>query len=95
MSEAATVVKSITAIHEVFKFCAEVREEFTRATEQHGMFNSAHEGWAVIYEELDELWDEVRKKRKNRDPKAMRAECVQIAAMAMKFALSCCMKESK
>ena len=23
-------------------------------------FNSAHEGWAVLYEEVDEIWDEVR-----------------------------------
>ena len=78
------------ATAELFKFFNDVRDEYQRATAKHGMFNSAHEGWAVIWEELDELWDEVRKKRSNRDPKAMRGECIQIAAMTLKFVLSCC-----
>lgn len=72
------------------QFLMDVREEYDAATRKHGMFNSAHEGWAVLYEEVDELWDEVRKKRSNRDNKGMYRECVQIAAMALKFALSIC-----
>lgn len=74
---------------EVFGFLGEVREEYARVAKEHGEhYHSAHEGWAVMFEEVDELWEEVRRKRKNRDPKAMRAECVQIACCALKFALS-------
>lgn len=64
------------------------KAEVAHAVELHGEFNSAHEGYAVILEELDELWEHVRLKRADRDPVAMRVECVQIAAAALKFAAS-------
>ena len=38
-----------------------------RARTKHKPINSAHEGYAVILEELDEFWDEVKKKREMRD----------------------------
>ena len=40
----------------------------------------------MILEELDEYWEEVRKKRQNRDPDAIRKELIQIAAMAWRAA---------
>jgi hypothetical protein len=72
------------------KLLTDVREELTRATEEHAKFNSAHEGWAVILEELDELWEQVRLKRQERNPGVMREEAIQIAAMAVRFALDIC-----
>ena len=48
--------------------------------------NSPHEGYAVILEELDELWEWVRLQNHKRDPEAALSECVQIAAMAQRFA---------
>jgi hypothetical protein len=60
-----------------------VYEEFTRATSIHGKFNSAHEGFAVLKEEVDELWDEV--KRRDKIPDHLRKEAVQVAAMALRF----------
>ena len=51
--------------------------------------NSAHEGFAVILEELDELKTEVWRKQSKRWPKKMRQEAVQIAVMAMRFAWRC------
>lgn len=65
--------------HPVF---AEVIEEVCQAQEKHTPQHSAHESYAVIKEELDEFWAEVMKKREERDPKAMRRELIQIAAMA-------------
>ena len=50
-------------------------------------FHSAHEGYAVLLEEVDELWDEVKKKPRNREPQKMRAEAIQIAAMALRMVL--------
>lgn len=82
-------IPAVDRIVAVGRFLNEVRDEFERVRREHGeRYNSAHEGWAVMLEEVDELWDEVRKKRKNRDPENMREECVQIACCALKFALS-------
>jgi hypothetical protein len=46
-------------------------------------FASPHEGWAVIREEMDELWDHV-KANTARTPDA-RKEAIQIAAMALRY----------
>lgn len=56
-------------------------------------FNSAHEGYAVLKEEVDELWAHVKTNQKKRDIQAMRKEAIQIAAMAMRFALDVCNDE--
>jgi hypothetical protein len=49
-------------------------------------FVNQHEGYAVILEELDELWDEVKKNQKNYDIVAQRKEVLQCAAMCLRFA---------
>jgi hypothetical protein len=47
--------------------------------------NSAHEGFAVLAEEVDELWDHVKVKQGKRDVPEMVYEAVQVAAMALRF----------
>lgn len=59
-------------------------EECLRACVKSPPFNSVHEGYAVLLEEVDELWDECKKKAPNKA--TMRQEAVQIAAMALRFA---------
>jgi len=61
-----------------------VAEELTKARERFEPFNSPHEGWAVIREELDELWEHVRA-NSGYGPDAHR-EAIQIAAMALRYA---------
>lgn len=56
-------------------------------------FNSAHEGYAVLLEEVDELWAHVKTNQKKRDIAAMRKECIQVAAMALRFAIEVCNEE--
>jgi hypothetical protein len=68
----------------------EVREELWKATNIYGPFASAHEGYVIILEEVDELKAEVWKKHK--DPARMREEAIQIAAMAMRFVVDICDK---
>jgi NTP pyrophosphatase (non-canonical NTP hydrolase) len=62
----------------------DVHAEVDRAK---GMFNAAfngfHEGYAVMLEEVDEVWDEVKKKVHNKDK--LRKELIQVAAMAMRM----------
>lgn len=61
-----------------------IQEEAEHATKQFGSFNSAHEAYAVMWEEVEEFWEWVRCKRAERDPKKMARELVQIAACAVK-----------
>lgn len=65
----------------------EVREELLSAVQKFAPMHSAHEGFAVIHEELDELWEEIKKSPKKRDIEAMHAEAVQVCAMSMRFLL--------
>jgi len=53
-------------------------------------FASAHEGFAVMLEEVDELKAHVWTKQKNRDLAEMKKEALQVAAMAMSIAADCC-----
>lgn len=57
-------------------------------------FNSAHEGFAVLKEEVDELWEHVKTNQKKRHIADMKKEAIQIAAMALRFALEVCDEES-
>lgn len=57
--------------------------EFERAHSRFPPFNSPHEGWAVIREELDELWDEIKADR-GREESAIK-EAQQVAAMALRY----------
>jgi hypothetical protein len=68
----------------------EVRElcdELDTALRKYPRFNSAHEGYAVILEELDELKKEVWRRQTKRRPARMRKEALQVAAMAIRFML--------
>lgn len=65
------------------KILTEIKSEFEGANEMHGNFNSYHEGYAVILEELEELWDEIKKRNPSRSD--MRKEAIQVGAMALKF----------
>lgn len=72
------------------KLISEVRDELDKAIGNYPAFNSAHEGFAVLKEEIDELWDEVKRKQSNVDRKPlMRKEAIQVAAMALRFLNDC------
>jgi hypothetical protein len=64
--------------------------ELEGATSKFPAFNSAHEGFGVLKEEVDELWDEVKKKQGARDIERMRKEAIQVAAMALRFVADVC-----
>jgi len=56
-----------------------VKKELARARTKFPPYNSPHEGYAVIKEELDEAWDDI-KTNKN----AVK-EMAQVAATAIRF----------
>jgi len=70
-------------------------DEYNKAIKTFPPFSSAHEGYAIILEELDELKAEVWKNQKVRDNKQMKREAIQVAAMALRFFIDICMKEAK
>lgn len=59
----------------------EVIAELESSTLKHGNFNSPHEGYAVLLEEVEEMWYEI----KHGTPERARAEAIQVAAMAIKL----------
>lgn len=68
---------------------SEVLDELRRARSKFPKFNSAHEGYAVLLEEVDELWDEVKHGSRERQCN----EAVQVAAMALRFLIDVCGEE--
>lgn len=78
-------------IEEVRVVTDRVLAELEAALQAHHQFNGAHEAWAVIYEEVEELKSSVFWDRKTRTDaewvRRMEHEAVQIAAMALRFLL--------
>jgi len=64
-------------------YLKDVGRELKSAEAKFPPFNSYHEGYAIIKEELDELWGEV--KSKNRNLLSLYTEARQVAAMAVRF----------
>jgi len=73
------------------KFPDDVRDELAIARSKYRPMASAHEGCAVLREEVYELWDEVKKKPSNRNAQDMYEELVQIGAMAQRMAEDICL----
>lgn len=61
----------------------DIVQEYRRARETFKPMAGSHEGYAVILEELDEMWDEI----KANDLEKARKECLQVAAMCLAFLL--------
>lgn len=58
-------------------------------------FHSCHEGFAVIKEEYEELWEEIRLMKNSVNPtkeqkEKARKEAVQLGAMAIRFIFDMC-----
>ncbi len=66
---------------------AEALEELERAVKKFGPFHNPHEGYAVLKEEVDELWDEIKGRA---DKDRMKEEAGQVAAMALRFLVDLC-----
>lgn len=77
------------------KFSQDIYEEMADASSKFKPFNSGHEGFAVLKEEVDELWEAVKlnKKRHPERDELMEKECIQVGAMALQFLHDICSKE--
>ena len=71
-----------TRLGEVF---TDIQDEFFESCNKHDkVFNTTHEGYAVLKEELEELWDDIKKDNWNN----IYDEAAQVGAMAMKLMYS-------
>ena len=68
------------------KVVTEFYEEINRGIEKFGNYNSYHEAYAVIKEEFDELWDELKVNADNRDLTKVYEEAIQVAATSYRLA---------
>jgi hypothetical protein len=68
-------------------FPLDVQREINRARAKHPPLHSLHEGYAVLLEEVDELWERVKMQNTDHegDTPTYR-ELVQIGAMAQRIA---------
>jgi hypothetical protein len=72
------------------RIARDMAKECIRARSLYPPFHNAHEDYAVLLEEVDELWEAVRLKQSNpdRDRKILE-EANQIGAMAIRIILDC------
>lgn len=63
-----------------------VLDEITSSVDKYGEFNSPHEAYGVLCEELAELFDEIR--LKNALGKEAIEEAAQVAAMAIHYMMT-------
>jgi len=67
-----------------------VKSEFISATNKFGPFHNAHEGYAVLLEEVNELWDNIKLNQSDPDRNNLIGEeAVQVAAMAIRIIFDC------
>lgn len=62
-----------------------VFDELDKTNIEKPKFHSTHEGYAVLKEKVDELWDEIKVSKSYNANRLMINEAVQVAAMAIKF----------
>lgn len=68
----------------------DVFDEIVNAKTKHpNNFRSAHEGYAIALEEVDELWDQIKKNGGGTDL-ASRREAMQCAAMFVRYMAEIC-----
>lgn len=67
----------------VHVYAKAIVREFFKAAQAHHKQHSLHEGYAVLLEELEEAWAEV--KQKHPDIASFDKEAVQTAAMALRW----------
>ena len=67
-----------------------ISEEFRRASELYPDFHSNHEAYAVILEEMDELWDEIKRSKDVRGNERITKELIQIGSMTLRYLINLC-----
>lgn len=77
---------SVMDISRLRNLAVEVTAELYSAESKHGLNlqGTLHESWGILEEEVDELWDEIKKGSRG-SKEAVRKEAIQVAAMALRL----------
>jgi len=67
-----------------------IEHEFLRASDLYPDLHSNHEAYAVIKEEVDELWDAIKMSKDVRGNNQIRHELIQIGAMVVRYLDNLC-----
>lgn len=86
-------LKRVVAEKNRKRIIALVKQEIKNARANYPEMHSAHEGFSILNEEIDELWEHVKVKQGNRNIYEMEKEAIQVAAMAILFAAEICTYE--
>jgi hypothetical protein len=77
-------------------YSKEIFEEMVSASSKFPPFASEHEGYAVLLEEVDELWEAVKLNQKTQGRQMrIEKECIQVGAMALRFLHDKQMRETR
>jgi NTP pyrophosphatase (non-canonical NTP hydrolase) len=68
----------------------QIEEEFFRASDLYPDLHSNHEAYAVIKEEVDELWDAIKESKGTRGNNQIRHELIQVGAMVVRYLNNLC-----
>lgn len=63
----------------------QIHVELLDAQDKFPPFHNYHEGYAVILEEADELWSEIKASHHGDNKWRVRNEAIQLATMALRF----------
>ncbi len=85
----ATGLLTDETLKKIVRIADDIREEVCLSMSLHNPLNSDHEAYSVIMEEIEEYWEEVKKKRAERNRDNMRKELIQIAAMCIRTIVDC------
>jgi hypothetical protein len=67
--------------------------EYNQVIFKNPPLRNAHEGWAMLWQGMDQLWVEVKKDKELRSEELIRKEAILISATAMRFIIDLCLEE--
>jgi len=67
-----------------------IEEEYLRASDLYPNLHSNHEAYAVIKEEVDELWDAIKDSKDTKGNNQIRHELIQVGAMVVRYLNNLC-----
>jgi hypothetical protein len=71
---------------EIFETVKLAEAEAKRAEDKYKRpYASEHEFYGVLIEEIEELWDEIKKKDEIRDYELIKKECIQCISVIMRY----------
>ena len=62
-----------------------IKKELNQAMEKYNTQSSLHEGYAILLEEVDELWEIIKQKPSKIKEDEVIVESIQVAAMAIRL----------